>query len=750
MTDGTGRINRGTLRAMKKWLWDGAAGAIIAIAVISFFWRFFFPTPQLLVTPDFGRSDAWHFSYPTKYLLHESLKANTLPVWSLALGTGFPILAEGQTGTFFLPNLVLFRLFDPVTAFNLSLVAAALTIGWGMYLFLRTLTCSRLASLFGGITIAFSGLVATELPHITLIQGFSLLPWIMTTTYKLAEKKSFLWISILAILISQQIFSGFPQASFITLLFAGSYYVWHVRLRLSDIARFAVAVFFAIGLSAIQVLPSMEFLRESSARSGFSPRDAAYFSYPLKHLVTFLDPYRLGNPKLGTYPAFSAFDGSIFWENTGFIGIVPLLFVLLFIFSLKRPRLKGVTLFFLVSLFLSFLLMLGSHSPFYIIYSFWPFNLFRVPSRFLWTSVFCLIVFAAKGMDSLARRGLTRVALVVIVLLHTLFLIKTWGGYQATQPANEWLRAPEVVKLLSPDRIFTVGSETTHNQTFLTKGWQDMTPYVELRNSLAPDSNVLWGVSSMQVYAGRFLRRQSLVDSLLRTAIDVDAKGATVSGRMQKVLNLFSVNQLVSTVPLESDGSFVSRGAATQGNLTVSVYKNPHALGRTYLARRAVVAQTFEDAVRKIAEDSFIPGQSVVVEKPLELTGSEGGGEAEITHEADTSVTIAVRANPNASLLILADTYYPGWRAFVDGGEVSIIPVNINQRAVVVDPGNHTVRFFYDPQSLRFGTLISSATLFVIAAGFLLTFVNAHIHQKVYGRRRHSSYSRAGSRLRKG
>ncbi len=728
---------------MKKLFADAASLLLITIMSFFFFWRFFFPTPQLLVTPDFGRSDAWNFSFPTKYFLGESLKNNALPLWSSKLGGGFPLFAEGQTGTFFLPNLILYRFLDPIIAYNMSLLLIPITIGWGMYVWLRVIKLSPVAAFFGGATLACSGLIMSQLPHITLLQGFSLLPWVMVATHQLSQKKSWRWIAILACIISQQIFAGFPQASFITILFAGGYAFWLTKRDKSsimNIVRFGSALILALGLSAVQLLPSLEFLQESTARDGFSPADAAYFSYPPKHLVTMLDPFLLGNPKLGTYPAFSAFDGSIFWENTGFIGIIPLVFVFLSVLSFKKGRLRGVSLFFLISLFLSFLLMLGSHSPMYIIYSFWPFNLFRVPSRFLWVFVVSLIVLASLGIERFwticTKNPLAKKLLVTGILLHGIFLIKIWTDYHAIQPAKDWLTAPPVIKRLPADAtVYTVGSEQTHNRTFLTGGWQDVQPYEGLRNTMSPDSNLLWNISSTQVYAGRFLRRQSLIDTLLGGLLPLEGQTATVSAQAQKFFDIFGVTHVISTVPLTVEGPNPVL-EFTDHSATFHVYANTTAVPRVYLAKSITLAQTFEEAVRKINEDSFIPGKDVLLETPMEIADTKeeptdlSPATVDIIKESNTAMTVSVWHNSGRAILVLNDTFYPGWSAWVDQKETDIFPVNIKGRGIIIDQGDHTVVFRFEPQSVKVGAAISLTTLAIIGAGFLLSAAISRTRQK--------------------
>ena len=64
-------------------------------------------------------------------------------------------------------------------------------------------------------------------------------------------------------------------------------------------------------------------------------------------------------------------------------------------------------------------------------------------------------------------------------------------------------------------------------------------------------------------------------------------------------------------------------------------------------------------------------------------------------------------------LVVLSDTYYPGWRAWVDDVPVSIHPANLLFRAVPVPAGTHVVTMRYQPRYFRAGVvlfLLSAAT----------------------------------------
>ena len=66
-------------------------------------------------------------------------------------------------------------------------------------------------------------------------------------------------------------------------------------------------------------------------------------------------------------------------------------------------------------------------------------------------------------------------------------------------------------------------------------------------------------------------------------------------------------------------------------------------------------------------------------------------------------------ADSTGGILVLSDTYYPGWRAFVDGVERPILRANHVFRAVVVPTGAREVVFSYEPDSFRYGLLVSVA-----------------------------------------
>ena len=88
---------------------------------------------------------------------------------------------------------------------------------------------------------------------------------------------------------------------------------------------------------------------------------------------------------------------------------------------------------------------------------------------------------------------------------------------------------------------------------------------------------------------------------------------------------------------------------------------------------------------------------------------------------------VIVRAESDAAgFLVLSDNYYSGWKASIDGRETKIYRANYTFRAVWVSKGDHTVRFFYEPASFRWGKRITTAAIIVTGVLFAIFLFKKH------------------------
>lgn len=80
--------------------------------------------------------------------------------------------------------------------------------------------------------------------------------------------------------------------------------------------------------------------------------------------------------------------------------------------------------------------------------------------------------------------------------------------------------------------------------------------------------------------------------------------------------------------------------------------------------------------------------------------------EIQIVSESPSRVDISIVA-PMDGWLVLSDTWYPGWRASLDGTPVNIYPANYLFRAVNLPAGEHRVQFLYHPTCFWIGLILS-------------------------------------------
>lgn len=154
----------------------------------------------------------------------------------------------------------------------------------------------------------------------------------------------------------------------------------------------------------------------------------------------------------------------------------------------------------------------------------------------------------------------------------------------------------------------------------------------------------------------------------------------------------------------------------------VKVYTNAQVLPRATIVHEARLIPDDDRALEALSAPDFQPARTVILSEgqPPENNGS--GAEDRVvvlTYDAERIVMEADLDSPG--ILVLSDTYYPGWRAFVDGSETAIWRANLLFRAVPLPAGHHRVEFLFNPPAWWLGLGLSCLSL--IALGGTLSIV---------------------------
>jgi hypothetical protein len=237
------------------------------------------------------------------------------------------------------------------------------------------------------------------------------------------------------------------------------------------------------------------------------------------------------------------------------------------------------------------------------------------------------------------------------------------------------------------------------------------------------------------------------VDDLYKTFIGSSSISAT------NLVDLYGIKYITSVTPLEESEKFELVYANLEGlhgkredlikENTIKLYKNRSPLPRAWLVKDFKIMDS-KTILSMMAQKEFDPSQKVFVEEepkwdnfrcPPLVEGSKGGlkehlsgtkNKVEFISESNNRLRLQVGTTED-SLLVLSDTYYPGWKAFVNGKETKIYRADYTFRAIPLTAGTHRVEFVYDPISFKLG-----------AGGTLLGILGCIVMGTIMRRRRRS------------
>jgi hypothetical protein len=688
-----------------------------------FFWPALSPH-VIFFTHDLGGSDLLHQNLPFREVLVEALRHGGLPFWAWDMGTGFPLLAEGQVAALYPPNLLLLWLLPLPLAVNLFVLLHLFLGGLFSAIYARTLGLGLLPATFAALVFALCGFMVVHVRHVNMVAAAAWAPLFFALIEgHMRTRRPARSGAAVAFVVAMMILAGHPQLAYDTLLL-GALYAAARGLRLARLDAWRPAagrlslllagVALGVGLAAPQLLPTLELVGESNRSQGVSWQEATRYGYHPRHLITFLLPYHFGGPADDSWPKLPEqqerlWPGirTVFWEITGYVGWVPLLLAFLALVFALRGRLRGppgprpgVAAAVL-------LLVLGRFTPVYrLFYVAVPgFDAFRFPTRFLVYADLFLAVLAAIGLELAGRRlaPRARVALglgLTLVAVGDLFWFGR--GHNRVADAERWLDPPPLARDLAaeaqPYRILTLDSSSVWERAnALAGGWQgSLEPYFATRNLPIPNANLSYGLPSLEFYTSFYPERLELTRRLpSRTAL--------------RLAGVWNVKYVISPRALRHP-LLAERGVYPG---PVYLYENRAAMPRAFLAfavQRHPDLAAVETALRSPGFDPAV----VHVEDPsghlAEPAGPAGRpvparevfrGRDRVEFETDAD---------RPAVFFASELYYPGRSAEVDGEPVELVPADGVGVALFVPEGRHRVTLRYRSRPFERGRWIAAAS----------------------------------------
>ena len=146
------------------------------------------------------------------------------------------------------------------------------------------------------------------------------------------------------------------------------------------------------------------------------------------------------------------------------------------------------------------------------------------------------------------------------------------------------------------------------------------------------------------------------------------------------------------------------------------MFENLTVLPRFFLVHNVRSVKTQAEASQTIGRGLDFR-TTAIADRPLLSGPAPNSTQAEtvtIVHYQPDSLSLRVQS-AGTSLLVLSESYYPGWKAWVDNAPVNVERVNIAFRGVLVPEGAHSVRMEFSPVILPVSLVITALTAFGVA-----------------------------------
>jgi len=331
-----------------------------------------------------------------------------------------------------------------------------------------------------------------------------------------------------------------------------------------------------------------------------------------------------------------------------------------------------------------------------------------------------------QGISDRSRLKREQWQAAVVAVIAVDLLAFGWGLAPGTSPAVYQAPAAteEFLQSQPPGRLAVLYpyARKVYEQYVSLRSFGPSDPaYLQgLRKSLIPNlssTSHLLGVGSYDPLAiGVYRELWDIIATDQGTSLT-----AVTEGKIRSALNLFGARYLITDDDLPLPVAY---------NAGPRIYLNDAALPAAFVVHRARIIEDKEARLAALLDPAFDPRAEVLLSRrrssagdlPSTLPLQNGQPQPDLPQ----AVASVLRPGPDQVIievqmaqpgyLVLTDTYYPGWRALVDGRPAEILPADDAFRAVGLETGEHTVVFEYAPLSFRLGAWITGGTVVLLTA----------------------------------
>jgi len=733
-------------------------------------------------------ADAIRQLYPWRELAIDLIKHSQLPLWNPYAFSGTPLLANFQTAIFYPLNIIFFLVPSFPISWTIYLASSVFLGALWMYLLMRLLGRSCASALIAAIAFSASGYMIVWLEWGVIVHALIWLPCSLFAVTKWFTEKKKRYLAMLVFSVSTTILAGYAQGAAYNLLVIIVWSLFFLKSKSVSQRRgfglpLIIAALLTIGITAIQWLPTLELYRHSAMKGEVSQHLAEKGVFPFFQLATLLVPDYFGNRVTENY--WGKEVGNLDYMDADiYVGVVTLLLALLAVLSggIAKEQKRWFTL-----LGIGLLMGLDTPIPKIIARLGIPVVSTGVAAETLVISMFALCALAALGLDLWEKQG-WRVKMTTIItvagLYLGLFLVTFRFNPDRARIAREALVVPMLALmtastvLLFPSRkiwwrnikaTFLIGiliaellfhankilpfasANFAFPKHILIEELQKRAGFDRVdgfwESEIATNFHTAFRLFSAEGYDPLYIRcygelvtaseTGTLPPLIPRSDADITQTNETNRNRLTDLTSVKFIaakvtdpNQVWEEEPLKYDPS---RFKLVWQKEKFKIYENLHALPRAKLFYDWQIVSDDGEIIKTLYDQNFDLHKQIILERDPGIARTVIAEQDQsldeestllISNYRPTHVEIQSKSSVPA-ILLLTDSYYPGWRATIDGIPTEILRANYTFRAVVIPPGIRQVSFRYAPTSFNIGAVISGTSLIALATYFATSFQKA-------------------------
>ncbi|MEW6207220.1 MAG: YfhO family protein [Acidobacteriota bacterium] len=691
----------------------------------------------------YPQTDSAETFYPNSVFATNAIRSGQLPMWLPYSFGGVPLLELGLTGWLYPPRLLAMLTMEPIRQHDFLLFTHLLMAGLGMYGLLREWRADFLGALLGAVVWELNGHNAfwLVLEHVALAAAW--LPLMLLAATLAVRRQSFKWAIAAGAALGMALLTGSLHYVYLSALVLAGWYAaltafsaikrWRRGERRAALACMSLpvcSVIVALALGAACWLPMMQKL--SSAH-----RKPHTFEQHLAEALPFSKvASALVSPQISGSGGKSADFAS--FAYTGIIAFVMALAAIIGALARWFRHSAPVVLGILLCL-LSMGFVLGLSPYVSLLRMTIPYiGTFHLHTGF-YLFCFSIGVLAAFGMTESGR----------------LLARRNWSPYLR----RCFFAAGCVMVIINAAQLRSFTRAITPVQPASSEWFFPETPLIQTLKNLQGSHRILpvayrhpEGKWQPPVFAGKVavdfdLRSGSGYESLLplptammwRTVEQGGAPGRDITPAYRPyfyhdrlpmaLLEKISVGLLVTppdTIPRDVDGGDAFNSGSLQlvyRGIDGCIYRLNRAQPRAFLVPQVLVAPDPSTSLETLVDEKFDARlAAIVIGEPAAAQTGLPIGEKQTAAIEIGAMIVSDRLNevevetetPYPAMMVLNDSWDPGWQAYVDGVQHPVFRVNYAFRGVVVPEGKHKVLFLYRPSAMLIGLSISAGALLLL------------------------------------